>query len=138
MKLTYLVVVGALGALGADTAIRDRETGRGLAPGSDELFAAPLPHTRTYEAHVQGQESGCVVALRGEPSARGGSLELGPACKKFREVLSSEVRSWLRTDDGDILFLAEDGRPVAQFYPGDGVSYESLRPALPLMALTEP
>lgn len=129
MKLAYVAVVTALAAVGAVPALMQPDT---VARDVDELHTSAITASASYQLKVAGLERGCSVTLRNEQS----KLDLAPACRNLPSDLS-DARHWQKDANGDLFFIADDGRTVAQFFPGDGVAYESVKPATPIMLLEE-
>ncbi|WP_159588529.1 hypothetical protein [Chelativorans xinjiangense] len=123
-----LVVMG-LGAL--PFVAFDREGAAAVDPSMQERPGS-LPH---YRLSVAGREGSCTIA-KGRAAGTGrAEIELAADCILLTPQLS-QARYWQEGADGDVAFEAADGRVIAEFYAADGVAYESLRPAAPLMALT--
>jgi hypothetical protein len=129
MKLAYLAVVAALGALGAGPVLLKPDTATGSV---DSVHTSAIRSGASYQLKVIGLEQSCAVILRKEQS----KLDLAPGCRGLSGELSDAHR-WKHDANGDLLFIADDGRTVAQFFPGDGVAYESVKPATPIMMLEE-
>jgi len=133
MKLAYLAVMGALSAIGAGPSLMHQ----GAVPVEPVAFHSRMDmDTESYQLRVVGQEQACSVVLRDDFEGGLASLDVAPSCARLFDRLS-EAHFWREEADGDILFVADDGRTIAQFFPGDGVAYESLKPVMPLMMLTE-
>lgn len=87
-----------------------------------------------YELRIAGRSDGCFVA-KGETIAPGRSvLKMAAQCILILPRLS-EATYWQEGPNGEVVFMAGNGRAVAEFYMADGVAYESLRPVSPPMAL---
>lgn len=133
MKLAYFAVVSALSAMGAGPTLINRDA---VPVETVTLHSQVEIETETYLLRVVGQEQGCPVVLRHGHEGGFEKLDLAPSCAGLFDRFA-EARFWREQADGDILFVADDGRTIAQFFPGDGVAYESVKPALPLMMLTD-
>src|SRR5690554_140941 len=132
MKLVFAAAIGALGTIGAMPSIVNHD-----APRFETVALQSRIHvdSESYLLRVVGKDQPCSVVLRdGGHADRLARLDLAPACAGLFDRLA-EAEFWLEKD-GDIIFVAGDGRTVAQFFPGDGVAYESVKPAKPLMMLT--
>lgn len=133
MKLVFAAAIGAIGTLGAMPSLVDRDVPR---VETAAVHSGMHVDAASYMLRVVGKDQPCSVVLRdaghAEKLAR---LDLAPACAGLFDRLV-EAQFWLEDREGDILFVADDGRTVAQFFPGDGVAYESVKPSRPLMMLT--
>lgn len=125
MNLFNIVLIAALGVAGTSFATIEQNSQRaGVAISETESW--PTAH---YRLSVIGHEETCSVALK-NPS----SVTVGSRCRMLFQPLS-DARFWQEMPNGDILFVNAEGGTVAQFFPGDGVAYESVRPQAPLMML---
>jgi hypothetical protein len=134
MKLVIAAAIGAVGTIGAMPSLVDHDT-----PRIETVAVHSRLHmdSESYLLRVVGKDQPCSVVLRdGSHADQLAKLDLAPACAGLFDRLG-EAQFWLENQEGDIFFVAGDGRTVAQFFPGDGVAYESVKPATPLMMLTE-
>ncbi|GGA64640.1 hypothetical protein GCM10011385_18030 [Nitratireductor aestuarii] len=129
MKLAYLAVAAALGAFGAGPALMTPDE---AASNVDGRHTSAITAGASYQLKVVGLERGCAVTLRKEQSR----LHIAPGCSSLSGQLA-DARFWQKDANGDLLFISDDGRTVAQFFPGDGVAYESVKPVTPIMMLDE-
>ena len=86
-----------------------------------------------YRLDVAGRRSGCTLARRGADVSGRAEVALEGDCRG--PALSLGTARYWREQEGTVLLEAADGRIVAEFFAADGVAYEALRPARPLMAL---
>jgi len=87
-----------------------------------------------YELSVSGQQGNCTVVKRSGGKAERAELQLTPECVKMMPGLA-DARYWQEGGAGEISFVAADGSSVVEFFAADGVAYESLKPASPILAL---
>lgn len=128
MKLAFsaFAAVGVLGVL--PYVIHNRTSEEGALAG--QSLQTPV----SYQLRVTGREGHCTV-VKHDTRERRTELEMSGECAEMMPRLA-DVRYWQEDDAGGVIFAAADGRPVVEFFAADGVAYESLRPAAPLMALT--
>ncbi|WP_309084732.1 hypothetical protein [Chelativorans sp.] len=128
MKLA-ISTLAALGVLGAAYF---------LLPEHREATAAKVGEAKEspvrYELSVVGREGDCTVVKRGNVEAARANLELTPKCVELMPRLA-QARYWQENGEGELRFVAADGRAVVEFFAADGVAYESLKPQSPLIAL---
>ena len=133
MKLAYLAVTVPLSALGAGSALISPEN---VPVEVDRMPTASVTAGHRYQLNVAGVETTCSVVLRDEKESGSSRLDLEPRCSGLAAELS-DAHFWQKQQNGDLLFIADDGRTIAQFFQGDGVAYESLKPMAPIMMLNE-
>lgn len=127
MKLIYTALMAAFGVAGTSPALIDQGSATAVMA---ETYMDGW-HPKHFRLSVLGQDETCAVEL-GDTAA----LTLDPKCSRLFQPLS-EARFWQEQPNGDILLVTVDGRTIAQFFQGDGVAYESVEPAAPLMTLSE-
>lgn len=130
MKLIFSAVVAALGAASAAPLV-----GQVPQMGEPATLHSAHPSASTYLLRVIGEEKTCTIALIDRINPGLARLELEEGCANAFEPLAA-ANYWVEGPDGDVFIVTEDAHTVAQFFPGDGVAYESLRPVAPLMMLT--
>ncbi|WP_265518605.1 hypothetical protein [Nitratireductor luteus] len=126
--MTSLLLVGALA--GASFAIwpEDRmvEVSKAVAEKGGLL---------RYRLSVSGRDGSCLVEKGVEMGLDAAELKAEDDCYQLLPRLA-DARIWKRSGEGDVVFAAADGREIARFFAADGVAFESLKPASPLMSLT--
>lgn len=126
--MTSLLLVGALA--GASFAIwpesRVSEAGKAVAEKGG---------LSRYRLIVSGRDGSCLVEKGVETGQNAAELKAEDGCYRLLPRLA-DARIWKRDDEGDVVFAAADGREIARFFAADGVAFESLKPASPLMLLT--
>ncbi|MBN8243922.1 hypothetical protein JF546_12945 [Nitratireductor aquimarinus] len=75
-----------------------------------------------------------VCKLRRADTSGEAQLALDSACAQLVPALAG-ARVWQERADGTVAFLSASGETLVEFFPGDGVTYESLRPSSPLLSL---
>ncbi|MCT7377735.1 hypothetical protein [Chelativorans salis] len=126
--LVGLVVMG----VGALAFVASDQEGTAAADPSVQERQGPHSH---YRLRVAGRDGSCTIAKGKSAGIGRAEIELAADCVLLMPRLS-EARYWREGADRDVAFEAADGRVIAEFYAADGVAYESLTPAAPLMALT--
>lgn len=128
MKLAFsgLIVLGALGVL----LLGERPDGALTTAGIEKPQGV-----HQYLIRVLGRDGNCKLTKLGPADAAQAEIELTQECFTLMPRLA-EVRYWAEQKAGDVIFVAADGRKIAEFFPGDGVAYESSYPKSPLIALT--
>ncbi|UUP16936.1 hypothetical protein [Nitratireductor thuwali] len=126
--MTSLLLVGALA--GASFAIwpEDRVSEAGKA-------VAEKGRLSRYRLIVSGRDESCLVEKGVETGLNAAELKAEEGCYRLLPRLA-DARIWKRDDEGDVVFAAADGREIARFFAADGVAFESVKPASPLMLLT--
>ncbi|WP_295813335.1 hypothetical protein [uncultured Nitratireductor sp.] len=121
-----LALVGSFGYLSdADTA-KDA-TGFAVAKAVDEKLAgSELTLVRI------GLDGVCKVRRSQTPDRT--ELDLDERCTQILPSLA-EARIWEERADGTVAFVSANGETLVEFFPGDGVSYQSLRPRTPLLSM---
>lgn len=130
MKLAFSALI-ALGVAGAFALVHEREP-------EDTLTTAAIEKAKDaehFQMRIPGRGGSCKLTKRGSAGASQSKLELGENCFALMPRLA-EVRYWQEKDAGEVTLLADDGRAIVEFFPGDGVAYESYSPESPLIALT--
>ncbi len=89
----------------------------------------------TYKLQVSGKDGSCTVVKRGTVEAKRAGLDLKGGCAHLMPRLAN-ARYWHEGETGEVIFATAEGRPVVEFFPADGVAYQSLNPVSPLIALT--
>ncbi len=78
-----------------------------------------------------GADGRCRIEKGAGPSG----LKLGPGCLNVYPALA-RAKSWQERSDGSLALTASDGAPVVVFAVSDGLAFESIEPANPLITLS--
>lgn len=130
MKLALSALI-ALGAVGAVALVQEREPEETVTTAAVER----AKDTEHFQMRIPGRDGSCKLIKRGPVDASQSKLELGENCSALMPRLA-EARYWQEKGAGEVTLLADDGRTIVEFFPGDGVAYESYSPESPLIALT--
>lgn len=107
-----------------------------LPPGeTGEAGPAAAPgKVGSYRLFVSGNPVACRVTKGRKLSEQIAEIKLSDECGEAYARLS-KAALWREGNDGEIAFAAKDGRTLVRFTSGDGVAYESYRPAVPFISL---
>ncbi|WP_274425930.1 hypothetical protein [Chelativorans sp. YIM 93263] len=128
LLLSLLIVLGTAGAVAL---VHEGEPEETLTTAAIEK----AKDAEYFQMRIPGRDGSCKLIKRGPVDASQSQLELGENCSALMPRLA-EARYWRERDAGDVTLLADDGRTIVEFFPGDGVAYESYSPETPLIALT--
>lgn len=87
-----------------------------------------------YELYVAGNAVACQVTKGRKLSDHVAEIKLSEDCGEAYARLA-RAALWRSGRDGDVAFAAKDGQTLVRFASGDGVAYESYRPAVPFISL---
>lgn len=130
MKLVLSALL-VLGAVGAVTLMQEREPEKSITASAIESVKG----AEQFQMSIPGREGNCKLIKRGPAGDSRSRLELGDNCTSLMPRLA-DVRYWREKNAGEVTLLADDGSAIVEFFPGDGVAYESYSPEAPLIALT--
>ncbi|WP_367717994.1 hypothetical protein AB2N04_07325 [Nitratireductor sp. GISD-1A_MAKvit] len=102
------------------------------------------PEANQSEQDVSGAEfiltrigSEHLCKVRHAPADERAELTLGPDCTLLVPDLA-EARIWEERADGTVAFVSQSGETIMEFFAGDGLTYESLRPKTPILSMYRP
>ncbi len=105
-----------------------------LAPKDVQVAEASFPTAETFTLSTPGGSESCAVT-RGDEVAEGRSeLTVDPSCAQVLPGVE-KARFWQEKSDGLVAFVADGIDPIVTFSVADGVAYESVKPALPVVTL---
>ena len=97
------------------------------------LTAAP-GKSGSYRLFIAGNAVPCRVTKGRTLSAQIAEIKLSEGCGEAYARLA-KAALWREGSDGEMVFATKDGRTLVRFASGDGVAYESYRPAVPFISL---
>lgn len=97
-------------------------------PGETNIF------TRRFEVYRPGVTRGCGLSARIDDATGTTQLATDPDCGLIYTPLSHAV-TWRDGKNGSVSIIGRAGEIIAEFAPGDGLAYESVYPASPLLLL---
>ena len=88
----------------------------------------------TFQLRSTGAPGSCAVT-RGDQLSNGkADLRVDPSCAAVLPGVE-KAKFWVEKDDGSVAFTENGIDPIVTFAVADGVAYESLAPAQPVVSL---
>jgi hypothetical protein len=104
-------------------------------PASGDVNPAQTPSkVSNYDLYVAGNAIACRVTKGEKLSDQITEIKLSEGCGEAYARLA-KAAFWHEGGDGDVALTTKDGQAVVRFASGDGVAYESYRPAVPFISL---
>lgn len=107
----------------------------GTSDGASISQAVTRSDTTSYDLQLIGGSDVCRIEKREGRDAALANLKLEPGCLTIYPALS-RAKSWQELGDGSLALAASNGEPVVVFAVSDGLAFESIEPASPLITLT--
>lgn len=131
-RLVPAFLLGAIGCAGLAAAVYS---------ATDRLasFVPQTPDVQVADAETyilrSTQATGTCDVVRGDPLTGGRSrLSVDPSCAAVMPGVE-KAKYWVDKDDGSVAFTENGIDPIVTFAVADGVAYESLKPAQPVLSL---
>lgn len=132
MRMVPAYAFGAIGCAGAVMAVfsaSDRFSAIAPQTPSEQVASAETYVLRSTQA------TGTCDVVRGDALTGGRSrLSVDPSCASVMPGVE-KAKYWVDKDDGSVAFTANGIDPIVTFAVADGVAYESLKPAQPVISL---
>jgi len=93
----------------------------------------PIP-AETFQLRSNEVTHTCAVTRGQELSAGRAELKVDPSCAAVLPGVE-KAKYWVDKTDGSVAFTADGVDPIVTFAVADGVAYESLQPAQPVISL---
>lgn len=142
MKLLLLAAGGLLVLVGMRYATGEGpQTNAGLADGVDPLTTGSISRasfatgsSNRYRVVVAGRDRGCFI-VKGSMLADGTArVRISPQCDALSPAMA-KIGLWRDNGEETVALTTPDGRTLFDLAAGDGVAYQSYRPAEPLVSL---
>lgn len=132
MRMVPAYAFGAIGCAGAVAAVLSAS--ERLSPSAPQTPDVQVTAAETYILRST-QATGTCDVVRGDALTGGRSrLSVDPSCASVMPGVE-KAKYWVDRDDGSVAFTANGIDPIVTFAVADGVAYESLKPAQPVISL---
>ena len=103
-------------------------------PPADASSQAQATGAETFELRSSEAATTCAVTRGDSVDGERATLKVEPACAALLPGVE-KAKYWLDKADGSVAFTENGVDPIITFAVADGVAYESLEPALPVISL---
>jgi hypothetical protein len=95
---------------------------------------APGALPERYSVYRTGEEQSCLLIRDAGQLPGTASVETDPACAEVFKPLA-QAAFWQEGEHGNVVLKDRDGNRIAELAPGDGLAFQSVEPASPILAL---
>lgn len=122
----------AAGQLPEMAPTRAHVTGAGKA--TRLLVHAPGDVPVRFKVFTPGEKQACLLVRRAGKLPGGAQINADPQCRAVFDPLAGAA-TWQEGAHGNVILRDRTGRRIAELAPGDGLAYQSVEPAYPILSL---
>lgn len=95
---------------------------------------APGAVPERYSVYRPGETQACLLTRQAGELPGTAQVKADAACRAVFDPLG-DVALWQENNRGGVLLKDKSGRQIAELAPADGLAYQSVEPAVPILSL---